>query len=142
VSGFIANAVQLNWNIGAGDWVQAKYTFAQPADLSQKDIFGLSLRGSTGVKNRVSIMFADVNGVFFGMECDGINLFARWLKNLPLPKKVFYHFFTIGPDPNRREIDWSKIDRFFVVVKRARPGEGGGSGQLAIDHVQADRAAD
>jgi hypothetical protein len=76
------------------------------------------------------------------MDCDGINTVTRWMKNLPLPKKVFYHFFTIGPDPNRREIDWSQINRFFVVVKRPRPGEGGGSGELAIDHLQADRAAD
>jgi hypothetical protein len=142
VAGFIDNAVQLNWNIGTGDWVQAVYTFPQPVDLSQKDIFGASLKGSTSTRNRVSLMFADVNGVFFGMDCDGINTISRWMKNLPFPKKVFYHFFTIGPDPNRKEIDWSQINRFFVVVKRPQPGEGGGSGQLAIDHLQADRAAD
>jgi hypothetical protein len=142
VVGFIGNAVELNWNIGVGDWVQARYTFSQPVDLSQKDIFGLSLRGSAGVKNRVSLMFADVNGVFYGMDCDGINTIARWMKNLPLPKKIFYHFFTIGPDSSRKEIDWSQINRFFVVVKRPSAGEGGGSGQLAIDHLQADRAAD
>jgi hypothetical protein len=122
--------------------VQAKYTFSRPVNLSQKDIFGVSLRGSTGLKNRVSLMFADVNGVFFGMDCDGINTISRWMKNLPLPKKVFYHFFTIGPNPNLKEIDWSRIDRFFVVVKRPSAGAGGGNGQLAIDHLQADRAAD
>jgi len=140
--GFIGNAVQLNWNIGTGQWVQAKYTFPQPVDLSQKDIFGLSLRGSAGATNRVSLMFADVNGVFFGMDCDGLNTIGVWMKNLPLPKKLFYHFFTIGPNPNRKEIDWARIDRFFVVVKRPLPGAGGGTGQIAIDHLQADRAAD
>jgi hypothetical protein len=142
IPAFIGNGVQLNWNIGSGNWVQVKYTFPQPINLSQKDIFGLSLRGSPSVKNRVSLMFADVNGVFFGMDCDGINTISRWMKNLPLPKKVFYHFFTIGPNPNLKEIDWSQISRFFVVVKRPQPGEGGGSGQLTIDHLQADRAAD
>ncbi len=142
VAGFIGNAAQLNWNIGAGDWVQAKYTFPQPVNLSQKDIFGVSLKGSNAIMNRVSIMFADANGVFFGMDCDGINTIGRWMKNLPLPKKVFYHFFTIGPNPNLKEIDWSQINRFFVVVKRPQPGEGGGSGQITIDHLQADRAAD
>jgi len=142
VGGFIGGAVQLNWNIGSGQWVQAKYTFPAPIDLSQKDIFGLSLRGSTGVTNRVSLMFADVNGVFFGMDCDGLNTISVWMKNLPLPKKLFYHFFTIGPNPNRKEIDWSRIDRFFVVVKRPQPGAGGGAGQIAIDHLQADRAMD
>ena len=140
--GFIGNAMQLNWNIGSGQWVQAKYTFPAPLDLSQKDILGLSLRGSVSATNRVSLMFADVNGVFFGMDCDGLNTIGVWMKNLPLPKKLFYHFFTIGPNPNRKEIDWSRIDRFFVVVKRPQPGVGGGSGQIAIDHLQADRAAD
>jgi len=142
VAGFIGNAVQLNWNIDSGNWVQAKYTFPQPVDLSQKDIFGVSLKGSNAIKNRVSLMFADVDGVFFGMDCDGINTISRWMKNLPLPKKAFNHFFTIGPNPNLKEIDWSQVDRFFVVVKRPSAGEGGGNGQLAIDHLQADHAAD
>lgn len=136
--GWIENAVQLNWNIGAGEWVQAKYSFSTPVDLSQKDIFGISLHGSAGSSNRISIMLADVNGVFFGTECDGVNAVSRWMINLPFPKKLFYHFFTIGPDPNLNEIDWSQIDRFFVVIKKIS----GGSGQLRIDHVQADRAAD
>jgi hypothetical protein len=142
VPAFIGNGVRLNWNIGAGNWVQAKHTFPQPVDLSQKDIFGVSLKGSYAIKNRVSLMFADVNGVFFGMDCDGINTISRWMKNLPLPKKVFYHFFTIGPNPNLKAIDWSQIDRVFVVVKRPSAGQGGGNGQLTIDHLQADRAAD
>ncbi|MGH7451038.1 MAG: T9SS type A sorting domain-containing protein, partial [bacterium] len=48
----------------------------------------------------------------------------------------------IGPDPNRKDIAWSQIDRFFVVVKRPLPGTGGGNGQFTIDHLQAGRAAD
>jgi hypothetical protein len=142
VPGFIGNAIQLDWNIGAGDWVQAKYTFPQPIDLSQKDIFSISLKGGSGIPIRLSLMFADVNGVFFGVDCDGVNIISRWMKNLPFPKKIFYHFITIGPDPNRTEIDWSQINRFFVVIKRPDANQGGGSGQLAIDHLQADRAAD
>jgi hypothetical protein len=62
--------------------------------------------------------------------------------NLPVPKKMFYHFFTIPSNPSFTEIDWSQINRFFVVVKRPDQLSGGGSGQLAIDHLQADRAAD
>ncbi|MDZ7292488.1 MAG: T9SS type A sorting domain-containing protein [candidate division KSB1 bacterium] len=142
VPGFIGNAVQFNWNLGTGNWVQIKYTFPQPIELSQKDIFGVSLRGSTGIKNRISIMFADTNGVFFGMDCDGINTISRWMKNLPLSKKLFYYFFTIGPSPNLKKIDWTQINRFFIVVKRPGSGQGGGIGQLTIDHLQADRAAD
>ncbi len=145
VNGFIGNAVQLDWNLGSGDWVQARYDFAQPIDLSQKDIFGISLRGSSSnITNRVSLMFADVNNVFFGVDCDGGHLIHVWMKNLPFPKKMFYYFFTSPPNPNLREIDWSRINRFFVVIKRPpnEIGPGGGSGQLAIDHLQADRAAD
>jgi hypothetical protein len=143
IPGFVGSAVQLNWNIGAGDWVQAKYTFPQPVDLSQKDIFGLSLRGSLSDLKDVDIMFADINNVFYGTHFEGINNIQTWMKNLPLPKKLFYWYFQIRPDPTPLSIDWSHINRFFVVVK---PSAGVNplikTGQLAIDHLQADRAAD
>lgn len=142
VMGFIGSAVQLNWNIANGNWVQAKYTFQQTVDLSDYDIFGLSLRGSSSTANRVSVMFADTNGVFFGVNFDGINTVARWMINLPIPKKMFYHFFTIPADSTLNEIDWSQINRFFVVVKRPDSLTGGGTGQLTIDHLQSDRAVD
>lgn len=141
VPGFIDNAVELSWNLSGGDWVQAKYTFLQPLDLSEKDIFGLSLRGSSSPANRVSLMFADTNNVFFGIDCEGANLIARWMINLSFPKKMFYHFFTLPPH-TASQIDWSQVNRFFVAVKRPAPASGGGSGQLRIDHVQAGRAAD
>ena len=142
VNGIINNAVQLNWDLSTGDWVQAKYTFPQPIDISDKDIFGVSLRGSTGTGNLVSLMFADINGVFFGMDFTNINIISRWMINLPVPKKMFYHFFTIPPNPSLTGIDWSRINRFFVAVKRPGPLSGGGNGRLAVDHLQADRAAD
>ena len=143
IPGFVGNSVQLNWNIGTGDWVQAKYTFPQPVDLSQKDIFGLSLRGSLSDLKDVDLMFADINNVFYGAHFEGINNLQTWMKNLPLPKKLFYWYFQTRPDPTPLSIDWSHINRFFVVVK---PPAGVNplikTGQLAIDHLQADRAAD
>lgn len=143
ISGFIGNAVQLNWNIGTGDWVQAKYTFPQPVDLSQKDIFGLSLRGSVSDLRDVDLMFADVNNVFYGARFEGINNIISWMKNLALPKKLFYWYFQIRPDTIPLSIDWSQINRFFVVVKRPNGvNPVNKTGQLAIDHLQADRAAD
>ncbi|RPH91911.1 MAG: hypothetical protein EHM72_18225, partial [Calditrichaeota bacterium] len=142
VDGLIGRAVQLNWDMATGDWVQAKYTFNPIVDLSHQDILGISLRGSPGVGNRVSIMVADVNGVFYGLDNEGINTISRWMINLSFSRKMFYHFFTIGADPQRKEIDWSRIDRFFIVVKRPDATSGGGSGSLAVDQVQVDRAAD
>ena len=71
VSGLIDNAIKLNWNIGTGEWVQAKYRFSEPVDLSTWDIFGLNLHGDTSsIPNLVSIMFADTNNVFFGLNFD------------------------------------------------------------------------
>lgn len=143
IAGFIGHAVQLNWNIGSGDWVQAKYTFPQPLDLSQKDIFGLSLRGSTSDLKDVDLMFADVNNVFYGAHFEGVNNIRTWMKNLALPRKMFYWYFQIRPDTTPWSIDWSHINRFFVVVKRPNAvNPRAKTGQLAIDHLQADRAAD
>ena len=117
------HAVQLNWDIGSGDWVQGKYTFPQPVDLSHADIFGVSLHGGGPDEkaNTVSIMVADVNNVFYGYNMEGknngINQINRWLINLAIPKKVLFFFF--GP---KTQIDWSQINRFFFVVKRPGPG--------------------
>ena len=140
--GVIGKAIRLNWSLGDGDWVQAKHIFPAPIDLSRNDIFGMSLRGSAGAANRVSIMFADSRGVFYGLDCDDINQVNRWMINVSFPKSMFYHFFTIPDIGQGNEIDWSQIDRFFLVLKRHSKGAGGGSGHLSIDFVQADRAAD
>jgi len=140
--GVTGKGLRLDWNIAGGDWVQAKYTFSKPIDLSGSDIFGLSLKGSDGIANRLSVMFADKYGVFYGLNCDDINLISRWMNNLAFPKKLFYHFFTIPNNGQGNKIDWSQIDRFFVVIKRPGAGQGGGSGHLSIDEVRMDRAAD
>ncbi len=142
--GLLGQAVQLNWNLGSGAWVQGRYTFPTPVNLSQADIFALSLQGGGPgeVANTVSLMFADVNNVFYGANMEGkasgVNQIDRWLINLPIPKAAFYFFFAFG---DGAQIDWSRIDRFFVVVKRPASALGGGMGQLRIDQVQADTAA-
>lgn len=140
--GVVGNALRLNWDIGAGSWVQARYTFRRAMDLSREDLFGVSLRGDAGIANQVAFMFADADGVFYGFDCSGLSNVDRWMINLSLPKKMFWHFFTFGPDTSDRTIDWSRIQRFYVVVKRPAALQGGGSGTLAIDHVQSDRACD
>jgi len=129
ISGILGNALQLNWSSDTGGWVQSKYTFPRPVDLSQKDIFGLSLRGSTGKPYPVSVMFADTNGVFYGLDCNGVNSIPFWMKNLIFPKKQFRFFW--GPS---QTIDWTRITHFFVAPKNLDSS----SGQLAIDHLQAD----
>ena len=140
--GLFGDAVQMNWDIGTGDWVQARYAFERNLDLSGYDIFGVTLRGCESISNRTALMFVDADGVFFGFNCDNLNTVDRWMINLSLPKKLLVHFFTIGPNPDDRTIDWSRIERFYLVAARPAGGGGGGSGTLTIDHVQADRAAE
>ena len=135
VPGFIGNAVQLNWDIGTGDWVQGRYTFTKPIDLSNYDIFGVSFHGSDSTTNHVCLMFADTHDVYYGYNFDNISDIDRWMKNIAVPRKLFYKFW--GGNTADEEIDWSHINRFFFVVKRPGGG-GGGSGQLTIDHLQAD----
>ena len=140
VPGFIGKAVQLNWSLGSGGWVQGKSTFPEPINLSNYDIFGVSLHGSDSTPNCVSLMFADTHDVFYGWDFDGTNSIDRWMKNLAVPRKLFYKFWDWNTTDEWDEIDWSNINRFFFVVKCPSPTEGGGSGQLTIDHLQADRA--
>ena len=137
--------LQLNWNIGPGDWVQARYDFATPLDLSAADILGVTLRGDSNCPaNTVTIMCVDTNDVFYGYDFpgqnSGINQVTRWLPELPATKKAFRYFW--GGSGGNPALNWSKIKKFFVVVKRPSPGAGGGSGRLWIGRLQHDRAAD
>ena len=142
-SGFIGDAIQFNWDLGSGDWVQAKYTFPQPINLSQPDIFGLSLKGDGSYPDNIDLMFADINNVFYGAHFDAINNITIWMKNLALPKKLFYFYFQSTTNSPTTNIDWSNINRFFVVVKRPLLYKSLiNSGKLIIDHLQADCAAD
>lgn len=137
-------SVELEWDLGTGDWVQARYKFAAPIDLSGADIFGISLLGGGPAEapNTVGILIADENGVFHGYDMSGrsrgLNQIDRPLVNLPVPKKLLRYFFSAG---DSKTIDWSRIDRLFVVVKRPAAGEGGGGGRLRFDHIRRDSAA-
>jgi hypothetical protein len=137
-------SVELDWDLGTGDWVQARYDFSTPVDLSRADILGISLQGGgpAELPNTVGILVADVNDVFHGYDMGGpsrgINQIDRSLLNLPIPKKLVRFFFAFGA---QTQIDWSRIDRLFIVVKRPGTGAGGGSGRIKIDHVQHDAAS-
>jgi hypothetical protein len=145
--------IQLNWNIGAvvldqgtpkNRYVQAYYEFSPPIDLSAADIFGVTLRGDSDTPaNFVTIMCADNNGLFFGYdfpgENHGINQVTRWLPELPIPKKAFRYFW--GGSGSNPALDWSNIQKLFVVVKPKDSSHGGGSGRLSIGRLQYDQAA-
>ncbi len=145
VTGPFGNAVQLNWTLGPDttDYVQARYDFKPFEDLSSYDIFGVSLRGNTSPNNFVSLMFVDADLVFYGVNCDrGLSSIPLWMKNLVFPKKEFHYFFRQNTRSDST-LDWTKIKNFYVVVKRPKLDKHeGGSGQLAIDHLQAGRTAD
>ena len=67
-----------------------KYLRPGPVDLSEADLFGVTLRGDAAAQeaNTVGIMFADVNDVFFGhdlrgdgavFECDFLQHARGWV---------------------------------------------------------------
>ena len=143
VSNVSGTHIQLNWSIDTGSWVQARYDFVSPLDLSAADIVGLTVHGdSNSLPNTVTVMLTDVNGVFYGYDLPGqnggINQVTRWLANLPAPRKAFRYFW--GGSENQA-LDWSRIAKFFLVVKRPGLGQGGGSGRLWFGPIQFDRAA-
>jgi hypothetical protein len=137
--------LQLNWNIGTGDWVQARYDYPASIDLSAADILGMTLHGDSNCPpNTVAIMCVDTNNVFYGYDLpgqySGLNQVRRWMYELPAPKKVFRYFW--GGSGGSPPLDWSHIKTIFIVVKRPSPGWGGGTGRLWIGRLQYDRAAD
>jgi hypothetical protein len=137
VAGVFGDAVAMNWNLADGDWVQAKYSFPEPVDLSTADVFGVTMRGDGySPDNTVVLMFADTNDVYFAHYLPrGINHWGKWLVNMTRVRDFFDYFS--GPSP---EIDWSAVNRFMIDIKRPSAEEGGGSGQLIVDHLQSDNA--
>jgi hypothetical protein len=109
-------------------------------DLSEFDIFGVSFQGTDSTPYSVSLMFADSHDVFYGCDFDRINSIERWMKNIAVPRNLFYMFWDWNTTDEWNEIDWSNITRFFFVVKRPPVIGDGGSGKLTIDHLQADCA--
>jgi len=127
------NVLQFNWNIGSGNWTQARFDFSTPYDASNADIFGVTFHGGNStLPNTVSIMFADAAGVTFGYDWigqnSGLNQVNRWLYNLPLPKNALSYYWG-----STNVINWAQIKTFWLVVKRSGTGTGGGSGTLLMD---------
>lgn len=135
--------LQLNWNIGTGDWVQARYDFAVPQDLSAADLLGVTIRGDSNCPpNTVALMCVDANDAFYGFnwpgQNSGLNQVTRWLPELPVPRKALWYFWGGTGNP---QLNWAQIKKIFIVVKRPSPGTGGGAGRLWIGRLQYDRAA-
>jgi hypothetical protein len=137
-------AIEIDWDLGTGAYVQAKYTFPTPVNLSRTDILGVTLRGGgpAELANTVGVMVADTNSVFYGYDMPGkgggVNQVDRTIMNLPIPRRLLRFFFKQG---STSTIDWGHINRFYVVVKRPGAGEGGGTGKLTVDQLQQDIAA-
>jgi hypothetical protein len=146
VPGTDGNALELNWNMGTGLWVQARYDAVPTIDLSQVDIFGISLKGGAASDQpvQVTLMFKDVNGIVVGTDIaisgQGINQIPRWLNNLAFPRSLFRYFWG-SADGGTVAIEWSQIKSFFVVAKRDAD-KPSGTGRLAFDSIRSDRAAD
>lgn len=135
--------LQLNWNIGTGDWVQARYDFAVPQDFSSADLLGVTIHGDSNCPpNTVTIMCVDANDVFYGFnwpgQNSGLNQVTRWVPELPVPRKALWYFWGGTGNP---QLNWAQIKKLFIVVKRPAPGTGGGAGRLWIGRLQYDRAA-
>lgn len=133
--GVAGSAIQMNWNLGTSlnGYCQVRLDLSPAVDISPQDLLGISLQGAGGTANRVSVMFADTSGTFFGLDLDGITTTNRWMINLPLPFRQFRKFWGPG-----ERLDWRHIDRMFIVVKR--PG-GGGTGTFGIDQIQVTKAS-
>jgi len=137
VEGLRGKAVELSWDLGTGQWVQARCDFPQRVDLSGRDLFGACLKGSSPGPRRVTVLFEDADGVYVAMDLDGINTITRWMIDWPLPRKGFGYAFSIGT--TNTAIDWTRIRSLLVAVKPLA-GSTGGSGRLTLDDIRADTA--
>jgi len=142
-TGLVGQAIRLNYQLSpsCAGWVQARYDFDQPTNFADFDLFGVSLHGVPtlpGTSNRIRIMVADTKNVFFGATIGDIAHVNRWVVNMPVPGRLFTHQSWSFPPP----IDWTQINRLFVVVEPAGADSCIQAGLLTIDHIQATRSAD
>ena len=140
VTNSMGGQVQLGWNLGTGSWLQARYDFSSPVDVSQTGTFSLNLRGDDQThSNIVTLMLVDGDGVFFGCNLlvpgSGLDV-ATGLAAWPVPKDAFTYFW--GGPAERRTLDWTRVKTFFLAIRRPGAGQGGGAGRLTFSGIQTD----
>jgi len=133
--------VKLEWNLGTGRWIYARYVFDKAIDLSKAKSFHVRLRGvGLGATYKIGVMFADIDNVFYGEDIlrKGMD---RWVVKRSMNRDEMTFQFFYG-STGSEHIDWKKIDRFFIVVKEPCVGSdcfGGGQGSLIFDEIRVSQ---
>ena len=108
-----SGALNLHWWFGSGNrqkWVQCYIVLNQPISLSNSDIFGIDVRGSTCQANRgIELKFEDGTNQA-AMTWDDFTRMPRWCERLSALKTQFGSYANV---------DWSAIKTISLAVKCA-----------------------
>lgn len=123
IEGFKGRAVELEYELGAGGWVQVSNQKKMDLSAIQKVSFNVRM---TGNHNALEIKLVDADGTNFGVRLDDIPLGEEW-RRIEIPVRRFSYFWG-----GNEGMDWPNAASLWFAVSTID----GGSGKLALDDVE------
>jgi hypothetical protein len=128
-----------DWDTSKAEWIQAARDFPSVLDLRSADRFYVDLRlsGGLGTPNVLYFLVADDGGVYAGYEAGLRHLssagYDEYRLHLSIAKELMWFHFDLRE--TRKHIDWSRIKRIFVGVKRAVGNTVGETGRVTLEDI-------
>jgi len=127
VAGITGNAIQLDYDIGSGEWVAIKREDFSNIDVSSGDSISFYYKGA-GDSNHIKVQITDADGDVFDRKLANLSNISSWTQAI-LTFDSLSHWEGTG-DGTLDTVNISKIG-FAVNVSE------GGSGKIAIDRLES-----
>jgi len=127
VAGLTGNAVQLNYDLGSGEWVAINREDFANVDISLGDAINFYYKG-TGDSNHLKFQIYDADGDVFDRKLANLSNISNWTQAI-LTFESLSHWEGTGDGT----LDRGNISKIGFAVNVSE----GGSGEIAIDGLES-----
>ena len=127
VTGLTGNAIQLDYDIGSGEWVAIKREDFANVDISSGDAVRFYYKG-TGDSNHIKFQITDADGDVFDRKLANLSNISTWTQSI-LTFESLSHWEGTGDGT----LDRGNISKIGFAVNVSE----GGSGKVAIDGLES-----
>ena len=127
VGGLTGNAIQLDYDIGSGEWVAIKREDFANVDISAGDAIRFYYKG-TGDSNHIKFQISDADGDVFERKLANLSNISTWNKAI-----LTFDSLTHWEGTGDGTLDRGNISKIGFAVNVSE----GGSGKVAIDGLES-----
>jgi hypothetical protein len=127
VAGLTGNAVQLNYDIGSGEWVAIKREDFANVDISLGDAISFYYKG-TGDSNHIKFQITDADGDVFDRKLANLSNTSSWTQAI-----LTFESLSCWEGTGDGTLDRGNISKIGFAVNVSE----GGSGKVAIDGLES-----